>query len=104
MVGNYRRANIRIVAIGLDTVEGIRESLDRMTPEDRFRFPLLSDRKQRVFREWMAFDDFEHMPLHGTYLIDGEGRLRWQDIRHLPFAEPDWLLTESSRLLGQEAR
>ena len=103
MVGNYRKANIQIVAVGADTVRGTRESLDSMTGKDRFRFPLLSDRKLRVFREWMAFDDFEHMPLHGTYLIDGKGRLRWQDIRHLPFMRLGWLLRESSRLLGQKS-
>jgi hypothetical protein len=51
----------------------------------------------------MAFDDFERMPLHGTYLIDGKGRLRWQDIRYLPFAEPKWLLRECSRLLEQKS-
>lgn len=103
MVGDYRKANIRFVAIGLDTVEGTARSLDRMPAGERFGFPMLSDRKQRVFREWMAFDDFEHMPLHGTYLIDGKGRLRWQDIRYLPFSEPKWLLDECSRLLEQES-
>ena len=104
MVGNYRKSNVQFVAIGLDNVRGTRESLDGMAADDRFRFPLLSDRKQRVFREWMAFDDFEHMPLHGTYLIDGKGRLRWQDISYLPFAKPKWLLGECSRLLGQKSQ
>jgi peroxiredoxin len=101
MVGDYRTAGIEMVAIGLDTVAGARESLENLAPADQFDFPLLSDRKLRVFREWLAFDEFEHMPLHGTFLIDADGRLRWQEIGPLPFEEPAWLLGECKRLLRQ---
>jgi hypothetical protein len=38
--------------------------------------------------------------LHGTFLIDADGKVRWQDIGHEPFNEVDFLLEESSRLLS----
>ena len=38
--------------------------------------------------------------MHGTYLIDGKGRIRWQDISYEPFMEAEFLLAESVRLLG----
>jgi hypothetical protein len=38
--------------------------------------------------------------LHGTFLIDAKGRVRWQDISYEPFTKIDWLLKESRRLLA----
>ena len=55
----------------------------------------------KVFKAYRAFDDFELMPLHGTYLVDGDGLVRWQDISYQPFTEPKFLLDESKRLLQQ---
>ena len=40
------------------------------------------------------------MPLHGTFLIDGQGLVRWQDISFEPFTDTKFLLAESTRLLG----
>jgi hypothetical protein len=40
------------------------------------------------------------MALHGTYLIDGEGRIRWHDISYEPFMDTAFLLEEARRLLG----
>ncbi|MEO8495164.1 MAG: hypothetical protein ABI614_08840, partial [Planctomycetota bacterium] len=48
-----------------------------------------------------AYDDFEKKPLHGTFLIDSHGMVRWQDISFEPFMDADFLLKESQRLLSQ---
>jgi alkyl hydroperoxide reductase subunit AhpC len=61
---------------------------------------VVADPELRVFRAYRAFDDFENKPLHGTFLIDGEGRVRWQDVNYDPFREVKFLLEESKRLLG----
>lgn len=55
-----------------------------------------------MFREWLAFDDFEHLPLHGTFLLDKKGRLRWQDIDSVPFDAFPWLAKEAARLLASD--
>ena len=52
--------------------------------------------------QWVArpLKDFEDQPLHGTFLIDKAGKIRWQDISYQPFTEPEFLLKEAKRLLG----
>ena len=55
------------------------------------------DHPQQAYR---AHDDFEDSPLHGTFLIDTNGLVRWQDISYQPFTQAKWLLGESKRLLA----
>ena len=65
-----------------------------------FGFPILSDKSLKTFKAYRAYDDFEQMPLHGTFLVDGNGKVRWQDISYDPFTELKFLAAESRRLLG----
>ena len=67
--------------------------------EKPFPFPLLSDAGLRTFKAYRAYDDFEKMPLHGAFLIDGDGYVRWQDIGYQPFKDTAYLLGEAKRLL-----
>ena len=46
-----------------------------------------------------SFDDFEDQPLHGTFVIDGKGRVLWTDISADPFMDIDFLIEEANRLL-----
>ncbi len=94
----YADAGIDIVAVSTDSVGGLKETLQNS--DDPFPFPLLSDEKLVAFKDFRAYDDFEDMTLHGTFLIDGDGHIRWQDISFEPFMHPDWLLEESVRLLS----
>ena len=54
----------------------------------------------QAFRLYRAFDDFEAAPLHGTFLIDSAGLVRWQDIGPEPFMDVKFLLGEAQRLLA----
>jgi peroxiredoxin len=94
----FRAAGIDLVAIGTDTVEQLAES--RRNAAEVYPFPILSDPQLETFRRYRCHDDFERMGLHGTFLIDGRGRIRWQDIGYEPFMDLDFLLTESQRLLA----
>ncbi len=38
--------------------------------------------------------------MHGTYLIDSQRRIRWQDIGSEPFTDAGFLLQEAKRLLS----
>jgi len=99
-VAAYREAGIEIVGVSTDPVSELgntRRTTDEGTEE--FPFPLWSDEDRTAFRAFRAHDDFEDQPLHGTYLIDGNGRIRWQTIGHEPFSRPSWLLEECQRLL-----
>jgi hypothetical protein len=69
-----------------------------------FPFPLLADPSLSTFKAYGAYDDFDEQALHGLFLIDGNGYLRWQNISFKPFAQVDWLLGECKRLLEIPAR
>lgn len=63
-------------------------------------FPMLSDPEHTAFRAWRCYDEFESLPLHGTFLVDAQGRVRWQDLGAQPFVQFDWLQHEAKRLLA----
>ena len=100
----FDEAGIDLVAISTDTPEGLKETLasdgEKKAP---FPFPLYSDATLAAFKAFRAHDDFEEIALHGTYLIDRGGRIRWQEISYEPFMKPEWLLEECVRLLALEA-
>jgi peroxiredoxin len=99
MVAQFTAAGISLVGVSMDTVEGLKKTTEKSKlPAD---FPLVSDHDLAVFKRYGAFDDFEGLPLHGTFLIDERGLVRWQDISFEPFQEPKFLLAESKRLLQQ---
>jgi len=101
MAKAYEKAGINLIAISTDSPGDLQKSHDNYKNKTPFPFPLVSDNKLEIFKKYRAFDDFENIPLHGTFLIDGQGRVRWQDISYEPFMNPNFLLKEAMRLLGQ---
>lgn len=97
----FREAGIEVVGISVDDRQGVKNSLETYDG-GKMPFLLLADPGHTAFKSYRAYDDFERMPLHGTFLIDGRGRIRWQDIGYEPFMEPDFVLDEAQRLLGQD--
>ncbi len=98
----FADAGIELIAVSTDTAEGLRETFaeGEAGSQNPFPFPLLSDSGLTTFRDYRAYDDFEKMALHGTYLIDEIGRIRWQEISYEPFMHPAFLLEECQRLLS----
>ena len=99
---DFEEAGIDVVAISSDDQAGLQKSLENYTGE--IPFTLVADPELEVFRQYRAFDDFEDQPLHGTFLIDGQGRMRWHDISYEPFMDPQFVLDEAKRLLNQEEK
>ncbi len=97
---DFAEAGISLVAISTDSAEGLKKTFAKSKRANGYPFPLLSDEPLAAFKSFRAFDDFENMPLHGTFLIDGQGLVRWQDISFEPFTDTKFLLAESKRLLG----
>ena len=97
----FKQAGIDLIAISTDNVDGLRETVQQNKTGSPFPFPLVSDASLKVFKQYRAYDDFEQQPLHGTFLIDRQGLVRWQDISFEPFTEVEFLLRESKRLLAQ---
>jgi peroxiredoxin/tetratricopeptide (TPR) repeat protein len=99
-VGDFKTAGISLVGIGTDDSESLARAVRDFSPESRFPIPLVANPELDVFQAYRCFDDFEQMSLHGTFLIDSDGRIRWQDISYEPFEDVDFLLTEAQRLLS----
>ncbi len=97
----YADAGISLVAISTDAIPDLKKSLDSCKLDGGFPFPIVSDSELNVFQSYRAYDDFEKAPMHGTFLIDGDGQVRWQDIGAEPFRDAKFLLGESKRLLAQ---
>lgn len=96
----FRKAGYEVVAVSTDkqnVLDAAYKDLDQGFP-----FPLVSDADLNVFKAYRCYDDFEAQPLHGTFLIDGAGQIRWQDISYEPFMDADFVLKEANRLLGQD--
>ena len=89
-----------MVAISSESPAMLRQSLARNGVRDPYPIPIASDSSYSVFKAYRAYDDFEHMPLHATVLIDGEGLIRWQDVSFEPFRDAKFLLAEAKRLLA----
>ncbi len=97
-VADFEKNGIKMIAISTDDQNGLLKSIEDAGTGSPIR--LASDAEHEIFRKFRAFDDFENQPLHGTFLIDGMGKVRWQDISYQPFMDHQFLLAESERLLG----
>jgi peroxiredoxin len=97
---DFEAQGISIVAVSTDSVDGLHKTVEKAKQEDGFPFPIVSDQSLDTFKAYRAYDDFEQMALHGTFLIDGAGKVRWQDISFEPFNDLKFLLGESRRILG----
>ncbi len=100
MAKDFAAAGISMVAVSTDSADALHETAAQSKDTAGFPFPILADEGLAAFKHYRAFDDFEHIPLHGAFLIDGAGRVRWQDISFQPFRDPKWLLGECKRLLS----
>jgi peroxiredoxin len=98
----FEEAGISMIAISTDNQEDLKASIEGYDKEGGMPIPLVSNAALDVFKEFRVYDDFENQPLHGTFLIDGDGMVRWQDISYEPFMDPTFVLNEAKRLLSHD--
>ncbi len=100
----FREAGLEIVAVSTESQSELAQALESYEKGgDSVPFPLVADPKLATFRAYRAYDDFEKTPLHGTFLVDASGEVRWQDVGHEPFTKIDFLLKEAKRLLANDS-
>jgi len=97
MLEQFQAAGIDVAGISTETLSQLQSGLRKYNAE--MRLPLMANPELDIFKAFRCFDDFEGVPLHGTFLIDTNGRIRWQDIGYKPFMEPKFLLEEATRLM-----
>jgi peroxiredoxin len=100
LASEFQSAGISLLGISSEPLDSLRASRERLSKGEAIPFALASDPDGAVFKAYRAFDDFENMPLHATFLIDGEGMVRWHDISYEPFSNARFLLDESKRLMS----
>jgi peroxiredoxin/N-acetylneuraminic acid mutarotase len=93
----FEELGIDIVAISTDTPEDLNKALVDYQKEGGFPIPLLSDNKLEIFKAYGCID-FDNQPLHGTFIIDVKGRVRWRDIGNRPFNDPAAVLAEGQQV------
>lgn len=96
----FKKLGVSLIAISTESVSDLRLTIGKSISAKGFPFTVASDASLQTFKAYRAYDDFERQPLHGTFLIDGEGRVRWQDISFEPFNDIHFLLAETKRLLA----
>jgi peroxiredoxin len=89
-----------VIAISSDNREGLKKSLASYQPGP-FPFVMLADPELKVFQSYYAYDDFERIALHGTFLIDPQGLVRWTDVGSEPFMVVPFVIAEFKRLLSR---
>ena len=97
---DFERAGIDIVTVGTDSVDRVKASLQMGVENDRRPLPFvfLCDPERDTFKTWGAWGAFENEALHGTFLVDPSGKIRWADVSVDPFMDVDFLLAECARL------
>ncbi len=98
-VNDFQQAGISIVGISTEDLPSLTTSVTNFSKDTPFPIPLAADPELKTFKAYRAFDDFEKVPLHATFLIDGAGLVRWHDISFEPFQDADFVLNEAKRLL-----
>jgi peroxiredoxin len=100
MAKAFEAAGMPLVAISTDDQEGLKRSIEGYEVGP-MPIQLLANADLDVFKSYRCYDDFEQQTLHGTFVIDGDGLVRWQDISYTPFMDPKFVLQEADRLLAQ---
>ncbi len=98
-VNDFQQAGISIVGISTEDLPSLTTAVTNFSKDKPFPIPLATDPELKTFKAYRAYDDFEKVPLHATFLIDGTGHVRWQDISFEPFQDVDFVLNEAKRLL-----
>jgi peroxiredoxin len=104
-VDRFRSLDAEVVAISGDEPETTRTQFERY---EAFNFPVLNDPDHRVAQSFGVFvPATEASPdsvLHGTFLIDRHGQVRWARYGDTPFRNSKALLYELARVEGKLPR
>ncbi|WZO96751.1 redoxin domain-containing protein [Isosphaeraceae bacterium EP7] len=93
----FGKLNTDIVAVSTDDVEATR-ALKTNAEGVNFPMPILSNPSLDRFKAYKVFDDFEDVPLHGTFFIDAKGKVRHSRVSADPFLDVDFLKGEIERI------
>ena len=88
MSPRFAKAGARLVAVSADGPDGVAQtfaSLESEPVQRPFTFPVLADPERRAFTPWGVMDQFYGDAIHGVFVLDGAGRLRWRHLGVEPY-------------------
>ncbi len=91
------KLNVQVLGISDDTAEKTKELLAGPKGPSIY-FPLLIDPGRKAAKDFGAHDTFEDLGLHGLYLVDRQGGIRWFRIGAQPFTDIAFVKSEVERL------
>ena len=89
-------AKLTVVAICPDSPAELRRAIKEDVPAEGFPFLILSDPSVQTFKSYGCHDG---RALHGTFLIDAGGMVRWQEVGDEPFMDVDRIFREREKML-----
>ncbi len=95
LADRFEAAGAKIVAVSDDNEQDLRDQLIGFGGA----FPIqnfVADPDRHLFQQLDAIDEKNDQSLHGTFLVDGVGRIRWSNVGEHPFMEFESLLSEVS--------
>jgi peroxiredoxin len=92
-----QKLGVDTIAVSSDNAEAAKALKDNKDGV-KFPMPMIADPKLESFKRYRAYDDFENQPLHGTFLIDAEGNVRFQRISADPFLDVEFIKAEAARV------
>ncbi len=95
---SFRELGADVIGVTTDNVSDLATAL-KLAPTP---FLLVSDSGLRAFRDYGCFEENE--PLHGTFVLDGAGVVRWKTIGESPFLAVDNLVSEVARLTAESSK
>jgi peroxiredoxin/tetratricopeptide (TPR) repeat protein len=94
---SLKKLNVETVAVSTDDREAAK-ALKNNKDSVKFPMPILADPTLELFKRYRVYDDFESLPLHGTFLIDAHGDVRFLRVSADPFLEVEFIRTEAERI------
>jgi peroxiredoxin len=92
----FAAAGFDLLGISSDDEAGLVKSIENYGGP--LPVSLASDATLSTFKAYRCYDDFEQQPLHGTFVIDASGSIRWHDVGAEPFMDAAFVLAEAQRL------
>ena len=92
----FDEAGVAVLAVSPDKSADLKAFVQSSEP-GKWPFPLLADPSGRAMKACGIWDDFADEPMHGTVLMDADGKILWSFSGHEPFKAWDLLLSELRR-------
>jgi FtsP/CotA-like multicopper oxidase with cupredoxin domain/peroxiredoxin len=91
-IETFRRLGVNVVGVTTDSVPDLAAAVHGAP----LPFLMVSDAQTKVFRRYGCFGTDE--ALHGTFVLDADGRVCWQSVGDEPFLAVDTVVAELARL------